>query len=55
MRISGPSKYVNLFLVDLVESDPKGKVSDFAKRFKESKALQRLIYTIYPNIRVTAV
>jgi len=55
MRITGPIEYVNLFLQDLVKSDPDGKVSDFAKRFKESRSLRCLVRTLYPNITVRVV
>lgn len=53
MQVSGPSKYVNLFLKDIAQSDPNGKVSDFVQMYKESSTLRGLISTMYPNVTVT--
>lgn len=53
MSITGPSKYVKLFLEDISNSDPKGKVSDFVKIYKGSATFRGLVATLYPNIKVT--
>jgi hypothetical protein len=50
MRISGPNKYVKLFLADLAASE--GTVKDFIERYKGSRVMRQLIRFLYPNIKL---
>jgi hypothetical protein len=50
MRISGPNKYVKLFLTDLAASE--GTVKDFIEQYKGSEMMRCLIKSLYPNIKL---
>lgn len=53
MKVSGPIKYVKLFLRDITKSDPNGKVSDFVENYNNSRALRGIINNLYPNIKIS--
>jgi len=50
MRISGPNKYVRIFISDI--SANGGTVRGFIERYKASKMMQTLIDSLYPNITI---
>ena len=50
MTVSGPNKYVRLFIKDIAASG--GTVKGFIERYNGSKMMRLLIDTLYPNISI---
>lgn len=50
MIVSGPNKYVRLFIEDITAGG--GRIDDFIQMYNDSNMMRLLVESLYPNIHI---